>query len=96
MFPMRFDATNPCSTWPPAIARWPRLVRLVVCNWLLGFVASAVFTVLVIGLDVAGIGHLVTHVEGGWLAALLFFFLNGIVFAGVQVGVVVMTMPDDR
>ncbi len=48
-----------------------------------------------IALDVAGIGHLVTQVEGGWLGALLFFFLNGIVFAGVQVGVVVMTMKYD-
>ena len=92
---MRFDTTDPCSTWPPVVARWPRLVRLVVVNWLLGFVASAVFTVLVIVLDVAGIGHLVTHVEGGWLGAVLFFFLNGIVFAGVQVGVVVMTMDRD-
>lgn len=92
---MRFDTTNPCSTWPPAVARWPRLVRLVVINWLLGFFASAVFTALVIALDVAGIGHLVTTVEGGWLGAAMFFFLNGIVFAGVQVGVVVMTMSKD-
>lgn len=92
---MRFDTTDPCSTWPPAIARWPRLVRLVVVNWLLGFAASAVFTALVLGFDVAGLGHLVMHVEGGWLGALLFFFLNGIVFASVQVGVVVMTMKYD-
>lgn len=92
---MRFDTTNPCSSWPPAVARWPRLVRLVVVNWLLGFAASAVFTALVITLDVAGIGHLVMAVEGGWLGAFLFFFLNGVVFAGVQVGVVVMTMSKD-
>lgn len=92
---MRFDTSNPCSVWPPAVARLPRLVRLVIVNWLLGFVVAAVFTGLVIGFDLAGIGHLVMNVEGGWIGALLFFFLNGIVFAGVQVGVVVMAMDYD-
>ena len=57
---------------------------------------SAIFTTLIIGLDVAGIGRLVTHVTGGWLAAAVFFVLNGIVFAGVQTGIVIMMMDYDE
>lgn len=67
-------------------------MRLYICNSLIGFGLSAIFTGLVLWLDVAGIGHLVQTVHGGWLAALVFFVLNGIVYAGVQTGIVVMSM----
>ena len=68
-------------------------VRLYIFHCFIGYLLSAVFTALIIGFDVAGVGHLVTSVEGGWLAALVFFLLNGIVFAGVQFGIVLMSMP---
>lgn len=86
------SATDPFRSFPPQIARLPRLVRLYIFNCLIGFGLAACFTVLILWLNVANIGHLVTHVNGGWLAALVFFVLNGIVFAGVQTGIVIMSM----
>ena len=87
--------TNPFRTRPRMIAKLPRIVRLYILHCLVGFLLAAIFTGLILWFDVAGIGHLVTHVEGGWLAALVFFALNGIVFAGVQTGIVIMMMDYD-
>lgn len=87
---MRFDLTNPRSRRPAGLARLPRIVRLYIMHALIGFVLAGVFTGLVLGLDVAGIGNLVTTVQSGWLAALVFFTLNGIVFAGARTGIAVM------
>ncbi|MDJ1008480.1 MAG: hypothetical protein QNJ13_11710 [Paracoccaceae bacterium] len=70
----------------------PKLIRLYVTHSALGFLISGVFTALVVVFDIARLGYLVTHVEGGWLAAFLFFMLNGIVFAGVQFAIAVMRM----
>jgi len=84
--------TDPFRSFPPALARLPRLIRLYIFNCLVGFALAAVFTGLILWFNVANIGHLVMHVSGGWLAALVFFVLNGIVFAGVQTGIVIMSM----
>ena len=84
---------NPFRQRPRVFARLPRLVRLYIFHCFIGYLLSAVFTAMIIGFDVAGVGHLVTSVEGGWLAAVVFFILNGIVFAGVQFGIVLMSMP---
>lgn len=92
---MRLMWTNPFLRNPRVLARLPRIVRLYIFHCLIGFLLSAVFTGLILWLDVAGIGHLVTHVAGGYLAALVFFVLNGIVFAGVQTGIVIMSMDYD-
>jgi hypothetical protein len=92
---MAFDTTNPFLIRPRFLARLSRMVRFFIFHWMMGFVVSAIFTVLILGFDVAGIGHLVTHVEGGWLAALVFFMLNGIVFAGAQVSVAILIHLND-
>ena len=88
-------STNPFRHRPRAISTLPRVVRLYILHCLIGFALAAIFTGLILGFDVAGIGHLVTHVSGGWLAAFVFFVLNGIVFAGVQTGIVIMMMDYD-
>lgn len=89
------NATNPFQHRPRALATLPRIVRLYILHCLIGFALSGVFTALILWFDVAGIGHLVTHVAGGYLAAVVFFMLNGIVFAGVQTAIVIMTMDYD-
>jgi len=89
------DITNPFRHRPARLARLPRVVRLYILNCLFGFALSATFTALILWLDVAGIGHLVATVSGGGLAALVFFMLNGIVFAGVQTAIVVWSMDYD-
>ena len=94
---MSFDHTNPFRRHPASLAHLPRIVRLYMLHAAIGFALSAIFTGLVLSLDVGGLGHLVANVSGGWLAATVFFMLNGIVFAGVQTGIVVMGMAyDDR
>lgn len=87
--------TNPFRQRPAALARLPRLIRLYIFHCIIGFALAGVFTALVLWVNVANIGHLVATVEGGWFAAGIFFVLNGIVFAGVQTGIVIMTLDDD-
>ena len=89
------DITNPFRHRPARLARLPRVVRLYILNCLFGFILSGTFSALILWLDVAGIGHLVTTVSGGWLAMGVFFMLNGIVFAGVQTAIVVWSMDYD-
>lgn len=66
------------------------LVRFYIRNCLWGFVAAFGFTAMIVGLDVAGLGHLVLNVKGGFLAAILLFVFNGLVFGGAQFGIAVM------
>lgn len=89
------STTDPFRCHPRFLASLPRVVRLYIFNCLIGFALSAMFTGAIIWLDVAGIGHLVLTVPGGMLAGLVFFVLNGIVFAGVQTGIVVMSLARD-
>lgn len=88
---MPFDISDPFRKHPARLARLPRVVRLYILNSVFGFALAAVFTGLVLHLNVADVGRLVASVDGGWLAAAIFFFLNGIVFASVQTAIVVMT-----
>ena len=62
----------------------PRHVRLYLRDCLTGIALGVAFAALLVVADVGGLGHLVTHVEGGWLAFAMLAFFNGIVFAGVQ------------
>ncbi|SHJ59123.1 hypothetical protein SAMN04488012_11230 [Palleronia salina] len=91
-----FSLTDPFRRRPAALARLPRIVRIYILNAVFGFALAAIFTGLVLWFDVAGIGHLVTHVAGGWFAAAIFFVLNGIVFAGVQSGIAIMSLGRDE
>ena len=88
------DPTDPFPNRPAGFARLPRLIRLYIFNAACGFLLSAVFTALVLVTNTGGLGQLVSQVRGGWLGALMFFVSNGIVFAGVQTAIVVMTMDD--
>jgi len=72
----------------------PPLIRLYITQTAIGFLISLVFTAGVVFFDVARVGYLISNVDGGWLAAFLFFMLNGIVFAGVQFAITVMFMAN--
>lgn len=76
----------------------PRLVRLYVRQVVIGFALSAVFVGLLVGLNVANLRSLMMNTDGGFIAAFLLFFFNGLVFAGVQFGITIMRManPDDK
>lgn len=72
----------------------PALVRLYIRNVLIGFALSALFVGALLGLNVANLGHLVAASAQGWIAVLMLFVFNGIVFAGVQFAIVIMRMED--
>lgn len=72
----------------------PKLVRMYITHVLIGFALAVAFTALLIGLNVANLRHLVTHVSGGWLAVVMLVVFNTIVFAGVQFGIAVMAMGE--
>lgn len=72
----------------------PALVRLYIRHCLIGFGLSAVFVGALFYFDIAHLWSLVSNSDIGWLAALMLFMGNGIVFAGVQFGITIMRMGD--
>ncbi len=70
----------------------PKLVRLYITSVCIGFAIAAVFVVLLLGFDVAGIGHLILGSSIGPLAAAMLVVFNGIVFSGVQFAIAVARM----
>jgi len=73
----------------------PRLVRLYIHHVAIGFALAALFTALLLWLNVANLWHLVTHARGGAMAVLMLVVFNGIVFSGVQFGIAVMRLAED-
>ena len=72
----------------------PQLVRLYIRQVLIGFALSAVFVALLLWQNVANLGHLVMTSDIGWLAVLMLFVFNGLVFAGVQFSITIMGEDD--
>jgi hypothetical protein len=72
----------------------PELVRLYIRSTVIGFAVSALFTLGLVLLDVAGIGRLILGSDIGWIAAGMMLLFNGIVFAAVQFGISIMAMAD--
>lgn len=61
---------------------------------IIGFSVAAVFTGALFYLNVANLWHLVSTSDVGVMAAVVFWILNGIVFAGVQTAIAVMMMAE--
>lgn len=74
----------------------PKLVRLYIVNVAFGFVLAAGFVGALVALDVAGIGRLVLHSDMGIVAALMLWVFHGVLFAGVQFGIAVMSLAEDH
>ena len=91
----RFRRGRTGSPGRGGLNRMPRLIRLYIRECLLGFALAIVFSMALVILNVGNLGHLVGAVEGGWLAFVMLCAFNGIVFAGVQVGITVMRMASD-
>lgn len=73
----------------------PRLVRQYIKQVLIGFGLSAVFVSALLYTNVGNLWHLISTSDIGWIAALMLFMFNGIVFAGVQFAIAVMRMEHD-
>jgi hypothetical protein len=73
----------------------PKLIRLYIMSVTIGFGLSSAFLALLVGFNVAGLGHLVLHTSSGGVAAVMLFVMNGIIFAGVQFAIAIMRLADD-
>ncbi|MEM8554787.1 MAG: hypothetical protein AAGF71_08160 [Pseudomonadota bacterium] len=73
----------------------PHLIRVYIRQVIAGFVLSACFVAALLYINVANLWHLVTHVDVGWIAVLMLWVFNGIVFAGVQFALALPSGKDD-
>lgn len=73
----------------------PKLIRLYIVNVAIGFALALAFVAVLIWADVAHLRHLVLETEMGWLAGIMIVLANGVVFAGVQFAIAVMSMAED-
>ena len=73
----------------------PKLIRLYIVNVLIGFALALAFVVGLVWLDVANLRHLILETDSGALAFVLLVLSNGVVFAGVQFGIAVMSLAED-
>lgn len=62
----------------------PHLVKLYIRQVVVGYAISAAFVALLLSFDVANLWSLISGSPVGWLACLMLWVFNGIVFAGVQ------------
>lgn len=74
----------------------PKLIRLYIINVAIGFGIAAAFVGMLLYFNVANLWHLVSSSDMGWLAVLMIWVSNGVIFAGVQFGIAVMRMKDDE
>lgn len=74
----------------------PELVRLYIRHVVIGFLLGALFTALLLWLNVANLWHLVTSTRGGSLAVLMLTLFNSFVFSGVQFAIAVMGLAEDE
>jgi len=74
----------------------PKLIRLYLINVAIGFALALIFVAILLWADVVHLRHLVLETSMGWLAGLILVFGNGVVFSGVQFGIAVMLMAEDK
>lgn len=72
----------------------PKLVRLYITSVAIGFGLAAAFVAMLVWFDVGGLGHLVLDTTSGWIAGLMLWVSNGIIFAGTQFGIAIMNMAE--
>ncbi|WP_108257701.1 hypothetical protein [Mangrovicoccus ximenensis] len=71
----------------------PHLVRVYIRQVIIGFGVAAAFVAGLLWLNVGNLWHLVTHDSAGWIAVMMLWVFNGIVFAGVQFA---LALPSGR
>ena len=77
----------------------PKLIRLYITNVCTGFGLSAIFVGALLWFNVANLWGLISGSDVAVLAVFMLWFMNGIVFAGVQFALAVMNLAekdDDR
>ena len=70
----------------------PALIKLYIRNVLIGFAIAAAFVAMLLWFNVMNLWSLVSTSDQGMLAVFILWFMNGIVFAGVQFAYAIMSM----
>ncbi len=70
----------------------PGLIRLYIQQVITGFGLAALFVGMLLWMNVANLGSLIGASDIGWVAVVMLWVFNGIVFAGVQFAIVIMRM----
>lgn len=73
----------------------PKLIKLYIVNVAIGFVLAAIFVGMLLWFNIANLWHLVSTSDKGWIAVVVLWVSNGIIFAGVQFAIAVMRLKDD-
>ena len=73
----------------------PKLIRFYIIHCVIGFFVAALFTAGIFWFNVANLWHLVSTSDIGVMAIIVFWVLNGIVFAGVQFAVAIMLLAEN-
>ena len=73
----------------------PKLIRLYITQAAIGFGLAGAFVGMLLWFNIANLWHLVTHSDMGFLAVLVLWVSNGVVFGGVQFAISVMRIKDD-
>ncbi|TMV08057.1 hypothetical protein FGK63_11470 [Ruegeria sediminis] len=72
----------------------PKLIRLYITQVAIGFAISAVFIAALLLLNVANLRGLIFSSDSGLIALAMLWFMNGIVFAGVQFAWAIMSLAE--
>ena len=72
----------------------PKLIRLYITQVIWGFVISAAFVGVLLAVNVANLRGLIWGSDVGLIALAMIWFMNGIVFAGVQFAYKIMSMAE--
>lgn len=73
----------------------PELVKLYIRQVVVGFGLAALFVGMLLWMNVANLGTLIGASDIGFVAVIMLWIFNGIVFAGVQFSIVIMRMAND-
>jgi hypothetical protein len=72
----------------------PRIVRFYIMHCIIGFAVAACFVAALLWTNTANLWHLISTSDIGLMALIVFWILNGIVFAGVQSAIAIMLLAD--
>lgn len=73
----------------------PQLIRLYISQVAIGFAIAAFVVSTLLFYDVANLRHLVMQSDRGFMAVILLWVFNGIVFGSVQFAIRIMFMAEN-
>ncbi|MBD3662535.1 hypothetical protein [Sulfitobacter aestuariivivens] len=74
----------------------PRIVRFYIMHCIIGFAIAAAFVAALLWTNTANLWHLISTSDIGVMAVVVFWVLNGIVFAGVQSAIAIMLLAERK